>query len=74
MRKVKTKEDKLIGLNIRRARIISDMTQTELASKLDIHYQQLQKYESGSNRTSVSKMMEISKILNKPIEYFINLD
>lgn len=44
----------VIGANFRRARLVSGMSQTEMADSLGITYQQVQKYEAGKNRLAVS--------------------
>ncbi|WP_411267538.1 helix-turn-helix domain-containing protein [Asticcacaulis sp. 201] len=46
------------------------MSQEGLAETIDLTFQQVQKYERGSNRISASKLYEISKALKAPVAYF----
>ncbi len=62
--------DKNIGLLIKLRRKEKSMTQQELASKLGITYQQVQKYESGINRIRASLLMKIADVLGVDIMYF----
>ena len=59
-----TEADKIIGQNLRALRQLRGMTQQELADKLDITFQQIQKYEKGTNRLAASRVQEISVILD----------
>ena len=51
------------GMNVRRIRKHLRLSQSDLAEALDLTFQQVQKYERGSNRISVSKLMQISRAL-----------
>jgi len=62
--------DSEIGLRLRQARLIENLTQSGLADKLDISFQQVQKYENGTNRISSSRLWAISRVLGLPITYF----
>lgn len=53
-----------IGQRIRRARALRRITQETLAEKLGISSQQLQKYESGGNRISASRLVQVAKCLD----------
>jgi len=46
------------------------MSQTALGDALDLTFQQVQKYEKGSNRVGASRLYALSKILDVPISYF----
>ena len=46
------------------------MTQSALAEQMGLTFQQLQKYESGANRISASRLWEIAQILNVPVVWF----
>ena len=46
------------------------MSQEGLADTIDLTFQQVQKYERGSNRISASKLYEISRALKAPVSYF----
>ena len=62
--------DVIVGRRIRERRLLLDMNQQELARKLWLTFQQVQKYESGANRVSASRLWEIAAVLNMPIAYF----
>ena len=66
-----TEFDALIGKRIRLRRSIIGMTQETLAEKLGVSFQQLQKYESGRNRTTVSRLAEIATILETDATWFL---
>jgi transcriptional regulator with XRE-family HTH domain len=67
--------DKTIGARVRKLRMVRGLSQEKLAEQLGITFQQVQKYEQGSNRISVSRLVHISKALKSPIAYFFdNLD
>lgn len=68
---MKYKEMDNIGNKIRITRKIKGMSQMELAEKIGLSYQQLQKYEYGTVRFTISRLMQISKALGVPvIEFF----
>src|SRR5215475_6401421 len=55
--------DEQVGLRIRRARIASKLSQEELAGRIGVSCQQLQKYEVASNRVSVARLIDIADAL-----------
>jgi len=55
--------DRAVGRRVRVLRVTRGMSQTALASQLGLTFQQLQKYEKGTNRISASKLYEIATIL-----------
>lgn len=59
-----------VGTRLRVRRVIAGLTQTELAHAMGITFQQLQKYETGQNRVSASRLWEAAQVLDVPIEYF----
>ncbi|HAJ90405.1 MAG TPA: hypothetical protein DCM27_05260 [Rhodospirillaceae bacterium] len=59
-----TEHDIEIGFRIRKMRQDLRLTQSEVAAELHITYQQLQKYEQGTNKIPASRLSKISKILN----------
>ncbi|HEY0053258.1 MAG TPA: helix-turn-helix transcriptional regulator [Caulobacteraceae bacterium] len=62
--------DRHVGQRVRVLRKIQGISQERLADALGLTFQQVQKYEKGSNRISASKLWDISRFLNKPIAYF----
>jgi transcriptional regulator with XRE-family HTH domain len=59
-----------VGRKVREARLLNGLTQTALAEKLGITFQQLQKYESAQNRVSCSRLYDISRVLGHPVQAF----
>ena len=64
--------DVKIGQNLKFLRLMHNYSQAELASELDISFQQLQKYEKGKNRVSVSRLLQISEIFNISMLEFLS--
>ena len=62
--------DKHVGSRIRERRKELGMSQEKLAEHLGLTFQQVQKYERGSNRVSASKLFEISRALQTAVAYF----
>jgi len=63
-------DDVAVGARIRLRRKLLRMSQQELAGALGISFQQVQKYESGGNRVSASKLIATARALRVPISYF----
>jgi len=70
--KVPHKVDVIVGARVRGRRKEMSLSQTELAEAIGVTFQQVQKYESGVNRISSSKLFEISKVLQTSIQYFFD--
>ena len=51
-------------------RLMLDMSQTDLGDALSVTFQQVQKYEKGTNRVSASRLQRISQILQVPVPFF----
>ena len=66
------KTDVHIGRRLRERRIALGNSQAELAEKLGISFQQVQKYESGANRISGSRLWDISNVLETPVSFFFD--
>ncbi|MBI1263265.1 MAG: helix-turn-helix domain-containing protein [Alphaproteobacteria bacterium] len=62
--------DHHVGKRIRRRRRLLGLTQQQLAQSVGIRFQQVQKYESGANRVSASRLFEIAEALDVPVQYF----
>lgn len=62
--------DAHVGKKIRQARWALSMTQQQLAEKVGIKFQQIQKYETGMNRVSASRLWDVSEALGVSIAYF----
>jgi transcriptional regulator with XRE-family HTH domain len=62
--------DKHLGLRLRMRRLALRMTQTALADLIGVTFQQVQKYEKGTNRVSASTLLKVSETLHVPVAYF----
>lgn len=59
-----------VGKKIKQIRTLRRLSQTDVARRLNLSFQQIQKYEIGSNRVAASRLFELSQILNVPPSYF----
>jgi len=59
-----------VGARLRMRRVLQGMSQENLGEKLDLTFQQVQKYEKGANRVSASRLYQIGEILKVPVEFF----
>ena len=66
--------DVYVGGRARTRRLLLGMNQDELAQRLGLTFQQVQKYESGANRVSASRLWEIAGVLKMPIGDFFPAD
>jgi transcriptional regulator with XRE-family HTH domain len=64
--------DKFVGSRVRMRRLMLGMSQEKLADALGLTFQQIQKYEKGTNRVSASRLQPISQILEVPIHFFFD--
>ncbi|WP_375647810.1 MULTISPECIES: helix-turn-helix domain-containing protein [unclassified Bartonella] len=62
--------DVSVGEKIRYRRKYMGISQTELGKKLGVSFQQIQKYENGSNRVGAGRLQEIANILDVHISFF----
>ncbi len=59
-----------VGSRIRLRRTMLGMSQEKLGESLGITFQQIQKYEKGTNRVGASRLQNIATILNVPVSFF----
>lgn len=59
-----------VGSRVRMRRTLLGMSQEKLGEQLGLTFQQVQKYEKGSNRVGASRLWDVSKILDVPVSYF----
>lgn len=64
--------DRAVGGRVRQRRIMMGLSQTALADSVGLTFQQVQKYESGANRISASRLYEFGDVLSVPISYFFD--
>lgn len=62
--------DKHVGSRIRMRRMMLGMSQDKLSHGLNLTFQQVQKYENGSNRVSASRLQQIAGLLQVPVSWF----
>jgi transcriptional regulator with XRE-family HTH domain len=62
--------DKHVGSRVRMRRLMLHVSQERLADALGITFQQVQKYEKGTNRISASRLQQISEFLKVPVLFF----
>lgn len=62
--------DTIVGLNLKRYRKSKKMSQTDLGEAVGVSFQQIQKYEKGTNRIGASRLWQFSDLLHAPIESF----
>src|SRR5947209_8837136 len=63
-------EDVEIGRKIRALRLERGLSQSSLADGIDLTFQQVQKYEKGTNRVSAGRLQRIADLLNTPVTFF----
>jgi len=59
-----------VGNRVRQRRSLLGMSRTQLAELLGVTFQQVQKYERGTNRMASSRLFQLSRILDVPVSYF----
>ena len=59
-----------VGARVRQLRTLGGMTQTDLADTIGVTFQQVQKYERGTNRISASRLYGLSQVFDVTVEYF----
>ena len=62
--------DAHVGSRVRLRRMLLGMSQERLGESMGLTFQQVQKYEKGVNRTGASRLFQISKILDVPVQFF----
>lgn len=72
MKKVPNPIDRHVGSRVRMRRVLLGMSQEKLGEALNLTFQQVQKYEKGTNRIGASRLQQISKTLNVPPAYFFD--
>jgi transcriptional regulator with XRE-family HTH domain len=68
--KVGNPTDRHVGSRVRMRRLMLDMSQERLGDALGLTFQQVQKYEKGTNRIGSSRLVQIANILRVPVPFF----
>ncbi len=61
-----------VGARVRVRRMLLGMSQTTLGDALGMSFQQVQKYEKGTNRISASRLFDLCRVLDMPIQFFFD--
>lgn len=64
--------DKYVGSRVRMRRIMLGMSQEKLGEALGLTFQQIQKYEKGTNRVGASRIQQISEVLDIPVSFLFD--
>jgi transcriptional regulator with XRE-family HTH domain len=64
--------DRFVGSRVRMRRMMLGMSQEKLGNALGLTFQQVQKYEKGTNRIGASRLQQISNILQVPVSFFFD--
>ena len=72
MSKAPNPVDKYVGSRVRMRRIMLGMSQEKLGEALGLTFQQVQKYEKGTNRVGASRLQQISEILQVPVSFLFD--
>ena len=64
--------DVLVGQRVRALRCAQGMSQADLGQKVGVRFQQIQKYESGANRVSASRLLALAQTLGVPVSHFFD--
>ena len=62
-----------LGKKLRMRRLSLGLTQTKVAQAINVTFQQIQKYEKGTNGVSSNRLMQLSQFLKVPITYFLKI-
>jgi transcriptional regulator with XRE-family HTH domain len=71
-KKVPNPIDRHVGSRVRMRRMMLSMSQEKLGDALSLTFQQVQKYEKGTNRIGASRLQQISNILQVPVAFFFD--
>ncbi|MET3890276.1 transcriptional regulator with XRE-family HTH domain [Bosea sp. OAE506] len=70
LKKVPNPIDRHVGARVRMQRLVIGVSQDKLGGALGLTFQQVQKYEKGSNRISASRLQQIANMLDVPVSFF----
>jgi transcriptional regulator with XRE-family HTH domain len=70
IKKTPNPTDKHVGSRVRMRRMMLGMSQEKLGDSLGLTFQQVQKYEKGTNRIGASRLQQISNVLQVPVSFF----
>jgi transcriptional regulator with XRE-family HTH domain len=70
LKKLPNPIDRHVGSRVRMQRMLAGVSQEKLGEALGLTFQQIQKYEKGTNRISASRLQQIAKMLGVPVSFF----
>jgi transcriptional regulator with XRE-family HTH domain len=70
LKKLPNPIDRHVGSRVRMQRMLAGISQEKLGEALGLTFQQIQKYEKGTNRISASRLQQIAKMLGVPVSFF----
>jgi transcriptional regulator with XRE-family HTH domain len=70
MKKAPNQVDRHVGGRVRMRRMMIKMSQEKLGDALGLTFQQVQKYEKGTNRIGASRLQQIANVLGVPVDFF----
>ena len=62
--------NKHLGIKLKQRRLALGLTQTKVANAINVTFQQIQKYEKGTNGVSSNRLMQLAIFLKVPVNYF----
>lgn len=68
----RTRVDTSVGQRLREARLLAGLSQAQLGARVGVSFQAVQKYESGENRLSASRLLAVAEFLGRPVSFFFN--
>jgi transcriptional regulator with XRE-family HTH domain len=72
MKKAPNQVDRHVGGRVRMRRMMIKMSQEKLGEALGLTFQQVQKYEKGTNRIGASRLQQIAGVLGVPVDFFFS--
>jgi transcriptional regulator with XRE-family HTH domain len=69
-KKIPNQVDTYVGSRVRMRRLMLSMSQEKLADAIGLTFQQVQKYEKGTNRMGSSRLQKIANVLKVPVTFF----
>lgn len=69
-RRGRSEIDALVGRRLREARLLAGLSQGQLGARIGVTFQAVQKYESGENRLSASRLLAVAEFLRQPLSFF----
>jgi transcriptional regulator with XRE-family HTH domain len=71
-RRGRSEIDVRVGLRLREARLLAGLSQGQLGARVGVTFQAVQKYESGENRLSASRLLAAAEVLRQPLSFFFD--